>query len=444
MLSAISEHLGYQAQLSIIVYSSMKPKKLLESIASMANELDTAGLIVQADLFDDFLNKVTPHFDLTDKLKKEFQLFKKEVETKSIGDTISHLPRFIARELGRIEDGDKQSTLSRIRAAIAHRDVVAVPVRTTVKAIKPGVASVYRDPVEGLVVTVAAPLIRGVGNMFGTDDDYFVYSGFANISIKDGDSVAGGQTLGLSKQPSSKTNPSFVRISKMVDDARVQISSAEINLSVGKHAPVKPNVAFKFSPVGISSTDAFLPVDAPIKGDSENRSTKTYDAVIDQFDVDENPRYTPRAIGSSSRHKATFCNIFVWDVTSAMGSPLPHWVDDNGNPGGGPGKGFRELNANASVGWLADHGSRFGWKEVDEVEAQDCANKGLPVVAGQRNVSGSSTGHIAMVRPGTIRPGAGPAVANVGAKNINKSHVANTFGGSQYRNKSVRYWANLS
>lgn len=70
MLSAISEHLEDQAQLSIIVYSSMKPKKLLESIASMANELDTAGLIVQADLFDDFLNKVTPHFDLTDKLKK--------------------------------------------------------------------------------------------------------------------------------------------------------------------------------------------------------------------------------------------------------------------------------------------------------------------------------------------------------------------------------------
>jgi len=59
---------------------------------------------------------------------------------------------------------------------------------------------------------------------------------------------------------------------------------------------------------------------APIGNSVNARSVSSYNAVIDQFGVDRNPRYAPH-------DGLTFCNIFVSDVTRAMEAPIPHRVD---------------------------------------------------------------------------------------------------------------------
>jgi predicted chitinase len=176
---------------------------------------------------------------------------------------------------------------------------------------------------------------------------------------------------------------------------------------------------------GTTNTDAWIPVDAPLKGDPANRNADTYADVIDQFAVGNNPRYAPR--GGN-----TYCNIFAWDVTKAMGAEIPHWVDGAGNPTG-VGQG-RELDANGGHLWLQNQGPSHGWREVSAEEAQQMANQGHPTVASWHNPGG--IGHIAVVRPGEINE-RGPAIAQAGASNFNEGHVRDSFG-----NADVKYFVN--
>lgn len=174
---------------------------------------------------------------------------------------------------------------------------------------------------------------------------------------------------------------------------------------------------------GTTRTDAWNPVNAPIQSVPGNRSVTRYNDAINQFAVGVNPRY-------AKRNGNTYCNIFVWDVTRAMGAEIPHWVDGNGNPVG-VGKG-RELSANGVCSWLKNHGARFGWKKVSAAEAQAAANQGKPVVSSWHNPGG--IGHVGIVRPGEITD-RGPAAAQAGAKNFNRGHVADGFG-----SRPVEYW----
>jgi LysM repeat protein len=176
---------------------------------------------------------------------------------------------------------------------------------------------------------------------------------------------------------------------------------------------------------GTTNTDAWIPVNAPMQGDPSARGGSTYADVINQFAVGSNPRYQPRG-------GATYCNIFAWDVTRAMGAEIPHWVDGNGNPAA-VGRG-RELDANNGHLWLQQHGPRFGWREVSAEEAQRLANQGHPAVASWRNPGG--IGHIAVVRPGEVTA-AGPAIAQAGSRNFNDGHVRDSFG-----NRPVQYFVN--
>jgi len=176
---------------------------------------------------------------------------------------------------------------------------------------------------------------------------------------------------------------------------------------------------------GTTDTRAWIPVDAPVKGDPSARSADAYNSVIDQFSVGNNPRYTPR-------DGNTYCNIFAWDVTKAMGAEIPHWVDGAGNPTG-VGQG-RELDANGGHRWLEQHGPAHGWREVSAQEAQAMANQGHPTVASWNNPGG--IGHIAVVRPGEDN-GRGPAIAQAGARNFNDGHVKDSFG-----NAPVKYFVN--
>lgn len=176
---------------------------------------------------------------------------------------------------------------------------------------------------------------------------------------------------------------------------------------------------------GTTNTQAWIPVDAPLKGSPSNRNAATYADVIDQFAVGSNPRYQPR-------DGNTYCNIFAWDVTKAMGAEIPHWVDAAGNPTD-VGQG-RELDANGVNQWLNNQGPSHGWREVSAEEAQEMANQGHPVVASWNNPGG--IGHIGVVRPGEINE-RGPALAQAGARNFNDGHVKDSFG-----NVPVQYFVN--
>jgi putative chitinase len=178
---------------------------------------------------------------------------------------------------------------------------------------------------------------------------------------------------------------------------------------------------------GTTNTNAWIPVDAPVRGEPTNRTADNYNQVIDQFSVNNNPRYQPR--GGN-----TYCNIFAWDVTRAMGAEIPHWVDGGGNPAAVGAPGARELDANGGHRWLETKGPSHGWREVSAQEAQNLANQGHPAVASWNNPGG--IGHIAVVRPGEVTD-RGPAIAQAGASNFNNGHVRDSFG-----NAPVKYFVN--
>lgn len=187
--------------------------------------------------------------------------------------------------------------------------------------------------------------------------------------------------------------------------------------------------------VDINEVDHRLPVDAPLRGDPKTRDRATYGAVVDQFAVEENPRYSPRKdITTASYNDLTFtyCHIFVWDVTRAMGAGLPYWVGQNHE--------IKEpqltedgqwtiwhpvywLSANGINQWLNEEGPRYGWREVPAKKAQELANRGHPAVASVYEPYGF--GHIGMVRPG--EPSNGPALAQAGTRNVNQAHVYDYF-----------------
>lgn len=162
------------------------------------------------------------------------------------------------------------------------------------------------------------------------------------------------------------------------------------------------------------------PTQLPLTSDPNNRSAELYTEVLDQFAVGDNVRYAQNQQGKGE----TYCNIFVWDATKAMGVEIPHWVDGNGNPTAVAATGSRELSANGVVGWLNQHGPSNGWRVVGAEEAQQLANQGKPTVAGWSNPRG--IGHVAMVRPGEMGAN-GPRIAQAGGANFNDGNVRQGF-----------------
>ena len=176
---------------------------------------------------------------------------------------------------------------------------------------------------------------------------------------------------------------------------------------------------------GTTNTRAWIPVDAPVQSQPGDRSRRRYDQVLNQFGVGSNPRYRPR--GGN-----TYCNIFVWDATRAMGAEIPHWVDRNGNAARVGAQGAWEMDANDTNRWLHNHGAANGWRRVSASEAQAHANSGAPSVVSWKNPGG--IGHIGMIRPGTVTS-RGPALAQAGRNNFNNRHVEDGFGRRQ-----PEYW----
>jgi hypothetical protein len=194
-----------------------------------------------------------------------------------------------------------------------------------------------------------------------------------------------------------------------VDEPEGSSSSEPISNSTAQ-PPAGPHAAT----TNLQELGGWIPLDAPTTSQPGSRSADQYDSVIDQFDVENNPRYTPRVQWEGGNFD-TFCNIFVSDVTRAMGAEVPHFWEG------------QELDANRTADWLRDHGPDFGWRPVSEQEAQQMANDGKPVVVAWNNPDG--IGHVGMVRPGEINEN-GPALAQAGSENLNNAHVRDTFGGA--------------
>ncbi len=192
-----------------------------------------------------------------------------------------------------------------------------------------------------------------------------------------------------------------------------------------------------------NTSDANYPFNASkavtplVTSDKSNRSASLYENVIAQFKVETNARYAVNKNGTGD----TYCNIFMWDVTRAMGAEIPHYVDAQTLEARyyPDVSGAKELNANGIYDWLSKMGNSYGWKKVTAEEAQAFANSGKPVVTAWKNTSGH--GHVQVVCPsksGTYNEKLGVTVAQAGRNLFNYGYITDVYNESL---KDVVYYA---
>ncbi len=185
-----------------------------------------------------------------------------------------------------------------------------------------------------------------------------------------------------------------------------------------------------------------VPLNAPLTNGQGDRSAFNYAQVMDQFRVDESKRYEPG--------EKTYCNIFVWDVTRALGAEIPHHVIKGDKTGASAVDELgqfkvaaaqrEELNVNRTVRWLKENGQSHGWRRVDARMAQQMASEGHPAVAVWPNPNAQKHGHIAMIRPGSLPISTGGvAIAQAGRLVLNADHLDTGFKDPALR-KPVQYW----
>lgn len=162
----------------------------------------------------------------------------------------------------------------------------------------------------------------------------------------------------------------------------------------------------------------WMPVDAPLRSMASARGRSLLLEVIAQFDVEATPRYRPVP---TRRGPTTWCNIFVWDATRALGAEIPHCVDEAGRSV--PVGQGRELTANGTLRWLETHGVADGWREEDAAGAVRAAEAGSPALAIWHNPFGP--GHVGIVVPCQDE---GVHIAQAGAVCFNSRPLAHGFG----------------
>lgn len=166
--------------------------------------------------------------------------------------------------------------------------------------------------------------------------------------------------------------------------------------------------------------EPWLPLPVVVSSSPGYRSQKALANAVAQCDVTTNPRYTPRDLTGDGKRE-TFCNIFLWDVTRALGAEVPHWVDNHGNPCA-VGKG-RELSANLTVEWMHVYGASTGWLACTLPEGCYYASRGQPVVLLWRNHTG--IGHVALLLPSHPED---PMIAQAGKTCFAHGPMAKGFG----------------
>lgn len=153
-------------------------------------------------------------------------------------------------------------------------------------------------------------------------------------------------------------------------------------------------------------------LNAPIRSVVGIRSAESLRAVVNQFDVENSPRYA-----KGTRGGGTWCNRFVCDVLTAMGVCIPY------------------QRANDMHLWFVAASREFGWRSVGPLVAKYEASLGRPVVATWRNTDPNQPGHVAIVMPARGAPGMW--IAQAGGTNFSHGLEQRGFG----INKTISYWA---
>lgn len=179
------------------------------------------------------------------------------------------------------------------------------------------------------------------------------------------------------------------------------------------------------------------------------KTPETYNQIINQFEVEKNPRYQKNG-------NITYCNIFAWDVSLAMGVELPRFVEINeiGNVEDATGKaigrhygaGYRlyghkgnenctELNADRLAIWLEAQGANHGWRKITPEEAQRRANEGYMTISAIME-PGSKVGHVQVIRPTpngeTYDAAKGVYLAQAGGSNSNGLYFKDKYSSQAY------------
>ena len=180
-------------------------------------------------------------------------------------------------------------------------------------------------------------------------------------------------------------------------------------------------------------TEVWQPTSNAVTSSVDDRSPGLYRSVINQFKVETSARYRP------FRDGYTYCNIFMWDVTRAMGAEVPHYTDPaTGEPRYYPDiKGAASMGAIATDEWLRTHGETYGWREADAETAQMHANEGKPAIT-----SAGSLGHVQVICPsmdGGFDPARGVTIAQAGSIVTNYRHISSIYSAKALAN-NVRYW----
>ncbi|MBK9452546.1 MAG: hypothetical protein IPN95_24590 [Bacteroidetes bacterium] len=132
-------------------------------------------------------------------------------------------------------------------------------------------------------------------------------------------------------------------------------------------------------------------------------------ALVETLDSPDNDLY---AAGDGK----TYCNIYAYDMVTAMGAYLPRlwWTETtetqikNGELkdteitqkyGAGV---TREMNANSLNTWMRSNGKEFGWVQAASMQtAQESANSGHVVIILASNANASKSGHVNVILPET-------------------------------------------
>jgi hypothetical protein len=170
--------------------------------------------------------------------------------------------------------------------------------------------------------------------------------------------------------------------------------------------------------------NAMQPAYPDFTNGSDNRNAISYMKALEQFHLETNPRYTPRDVTGTGRID-TFCNIFLWDGSRALGCEIPHFRLFYKANGGQIILTGEEFNANRVAAWFAGKADEeIGWVEVsDRGGASIRANKGYPTVVIWNNPKG--IGHVAFVLPGDSID---TRIAQAGASNFFNGHITKGFG----------------
>ncbi len=188
--------------------------------------------------------------------------------------------------------------------------------------------------------------------------------------------------------------------------------------------------------------EAWKPSNPPLTNTAENRNANEYAKVINQFDVENNGRYKVNKQGKGD----TYCNIFVWDVTKAMGAEIPHYYKKTtGEPvsyENRKAENASEMTANAMMDWMLKDGEKYGWKQVSAAQAQMYANQGRPAVTVWKNENGKH-GHVQVVRPSETPYDAdkGVKIAQAGRLLYNETYSGKIYGKNTLKN--VKYFVHV-